>query len=364
MAMPSVKYRHGIICEESLDSANDRAVLHKRIDQEMRELKQFLYDDGSTPVPDEEHLVSNEFRSFNGPNDEQETDLVIGYGTNSAWDLAVRKNAKAIVFTDWNSDPLKGQQFLMRPLILLSRSPNEFIAQFAGQALPGPILAAPLEEAIEYTVESSLHNRHLPDQAFIEQLLANAILDPRLGVMEFEVLKSYYRGYLESPKFTQNRPFESVGRTTLIEPFLQMRYNPAYLIELGADPKLIRRTYFSSMSSVPAFQRLQSIFESNVYYSRNSIMDRAAYEVIRELAARKGYTRITVSISNIFDCGSYNGLTSSHLKAFLKMMVEVFAADHSPVEVYRTVGFSNPSEFVRYSLSSPLDAERLNLSCQ
>lgn len=66
--------------------------------------------------------------------------MVIAFGTNSGWDVAVRLKAKEMVMVDWMLIPLECQEYLLRPLLAISKSRAEFLSNLAGVPIAGNTL--------------------------------------------------------------------------------------------------------------------------------------------------------------------------------------------------------------------------------
>lgn len=105
--------------------------------------QQLLYNQPGKP--EEAGIIfpaSNEFDWAWFPWTPNPVDVVIGFGTNASWDVAIRHGATALVLGDWQPAPLYGQEFLLRPLILLAKNRQEFLSFLCGIPIPPDAKAA------------------------------------------------------------------------------------------------------------------------------------------------------------------------------------------------------------------------------
>lgn len=124
-------------CSKILSSKNnsksidDRKVIVAESDlvQSFRKSKSLIYD-SQAPRPlglvMGGHMMSNEFDIFKLPQKLPQRDVFFGIGNNASWDLALRSDAKKLVFFDINYEPLMLQRYFFRALFEVSESPADF----------------------------------------------------------------------------------------------------------------------------------------------------------------------------------------------------------------------------------------------
>jgi hypothetical protein len=92
-------------------------------------------------------------------------------------------------------------------------------------------------------------------------------------------------------------------------------------------------------------------------YGLTSITDQNFYKAIYK---KEGSQRYALSLTNIFDCGDYNGLTHADLQNFLAGTMQTFGASaQNPMVVFRTTNAQPPHGFLRYDLTDPAQVKAL-----
>jgi len=276
--------------------------------------QELIYIDHSVkPTPGEYH-ASNEWDWFKMPRDFEETDVVIGFGTNSAWDIAVRKNAKTLVIGDWAKGPLITQEYFMKPLILASDTPADFISMIAGVPIPESLRSSPINDVFNYidrylkTAGSSGANR----SEFFEHVITKLKNNTKISDIQLAAVKSYFDDLSNSSKHFNEFKFGPIygsyvskfrskltkGHGPIYE-FFKNRYHPDSLIKSKADPTLIGRPDFSIVSSQMAFDRLKRLFDGNIHYVNASFENENIYWTAKRLGKVSGHKRYTLSITPI-----------------------------------------------------------------
>ncbi len=100
-----------------------------------------------------EFYASNEFDWFQSPVQLEPADVVIGFGTNSAWKIAYERGAKRLIISDWNPQVLTMQEFFVRPLLLEASCPAEFFSFVAGVPLTSKLENRPLNQVFKYLMK-------------------------------------------------------------------------------------------------------------------------------------------------------------------------------------------------------------------
>lgn len=295
--------------------------------------------------PGTEFLASNEFDWSKTPFDSNSTDVLVGFGTNSAWDIALRKKAKTLMIADWSPIPLIAQQYLVAPLIRISKSPAELIVMLAGM---------PAEEARNLTLSQAFNlAKNFDVKTFKEQsptvhrLLIVLANNPAISDSELKFLTAYYRprlGYANMPgmygPFNQLRSYSFA----FLHSFYQKRY----------DPKLVGNQV-SVFSTQNNFNYLKNLFDSQqVFFAMASITDTKFYQIVHTKMIEKNYSKVSFSVTNIFDCGCYNGLTFIDFQNYLKNLFSIFG-DKSDLTVFRTTNNVPPHGYYRYQIKKDSD---------
>lgn len=260
-----------------------------------------------------EFIASNEFDFYLAPIHRKETDVFLGFGTNSVWDLAIRSNAKKLIMADWATEPLLVTEYLMRPLIAISRSPEDFISYLSGT--PKDLLPQflSLEERFE------LHYELLDDSSlkaerkgFVTEILQKIANSGVFSSYHLQFVANYYiqnKSYVAKAKHTQaltsllpSDEIKTKVHTRELFSFFQRRYSDADG-SLAAKQEEIRYadSLFSFLSSQEAFDRLKKLFKDNLYYAQASYEDPLIFKELAKLANEGNYKKISISVSNIPD---------------------------------------------------------------
>lgn len=299
--------------------------------------------------PGTEFLASNEFDwAQKSSPDRTETDVVVGFGTNNVWDIALNKKAKHMVIGDWSPWPVISQRFLIQPLIRVSKSPQELILQLAG--IPKE-LAKGLSVSEAFLVTRQFDSLPISRQApEVLKLLNELALDPNISEIELKFLTTYFRPRLgDNASLGGFGPFQQLRHPSfaLLHSFYSKRYSP----EIAG----VSDNVFSSQKN---FQYLKDLFDSgNVSFGITSVNDMSFYEKVKSAKMSGPLKRITLSVTNIFDCGCYNGLTFSDFRKYLKEALNIFK---SPVTVHRTTNNVPPHGYYKYEIKTEDDIPKLD----
>lgn len=362
LVLESSRFNHA---RASLDFAQ-----HPRL---LRQTQQSI-DGGAFPA-------SNEYDFYKTPFVQNERDLVVGFATNSAWDIAVRTNASVLVLADWQEGPLMGQEYLFRPLLLIAKNRADFLSMLAAVPLTPELRTATLEVLMNRLAKPS---SVLPAErlAFVHTILTEVKADTRFSEAHVQFLARYFhflmiRGAKALPATpgeastdllnniiagpaaaNQAGPFQGTRieqiASDLYSHFYE-RYHPQRLKARGADPEEIQHPFFSFLSSDAAFERLQKVFNNGVYYVQSSLFDPQLWTTVKKLATEKGLTRFAASISNIIDC-SYGGCHSG--PGTTKAAWKLISTALGPVDIYQTRGTKVPFTYEWIPLEGPHDVIR------
>ncbi len=332
---------------------------------QMKIEKKLIYKGDHEYSPGNEFLASNEFDWLATPFDYKQSDVLIAFGTNSAWDIAVNKNVKKLYMMDWSPYPLLGQAYLVSPLLRIARTPEEFIVMLSGR-VPSPANGATnLRRAFEAASEfggQAEWKRTEETQKFLEFLASRE----DISAFELRFLASYFTSLADGASSSSKGvgPFQNLRSSYMarVLSFYDQRYSPDLTETMhNGVLKLFKLDDVSVMSSQQRFNKLKEIYSGdNVKYAMTSITDGKAYQAV--LALEPVSQRFAFSITNIFDCGFYNGLTMKDLGQYLKNVTTAFGgSEGKPVVVFRTMETSPPHKFQRYDLKSVADVDGLRL---
>ncbi len=321
-----------------------------------------LFDDGKDPgIFAGEFFASNEFDWFRTPFDTSETDVLIGFGTNSAWDLAVRKNAKAMVLVDWKRDVLLAQEKILRPLVLASNSPGEFLCHLNAVPVPPGIERYPLEEIFKYVSSFPKQGVQGVRSVAVEGFLTKLKAHPKLGPKHLEYIEAHLKALISETGNTQQYRFGKfegmrVAALANLPVYFEQRYRPGFLLQAGAKASEVSHPYFSFLSSGDAFKRLQTLFTEKVYYAKGSYSDPAVMQAIRKMADSSHYTNYTLSLTNILDVMTQNSkhTHSRQLNVFLNDLHQDLNISRSrPLTFFQTRRTEPPHQFERMVIHEP-----------
>lgn len=315
-------------------------------------------------VPGTEFLASNEADWLATPFDNKPTDLMIAFGTNSAWEIAINKKPKNLIIGDWSPNPLFAQAYLVGPLLRISKSPTDFILRLAGIEPNETLRHKSLDEIFSLT-EQYLRQKDQDRLNNVQIFLKNLAEDSQISLLELKFMTSYFyamAGINRSPKGMG--PFEYLRHPSFANliGFLKMRYGKYNLIE-NNSPKLIPLAkQYGALLDQNNFIALKNMYDNNhIKYALTSIDDNGFYQAIATKFSAQTLKNITLSITNIFDCGGYNGLTFQGLQRYLVSTFQTLGRSaQNSMTVFRTASHTPPHGFYRYDLQSPDDIPKLD----
>lgn len=313
--------------------------------------------------PGTDFLASNEYDWLSTPFDHKPSDVLIAFGTNSAWEIAANKNVKSLYLADWSPYPLLSSAYIISPLIRIAKTPQELIILLSGRIPSKELLDRSLDELFEtsrYYVNGDSPEKINQTKAFLEYLARQNISD-----FELQFLTSYFYG-LAGKKVEKNKlgPFENLRHASFARllNFYDQRYSPGVAAIHNEKPSVeTELEQVSVFSSQKNFDKLKYLFDNDrVHYGLTEITDTNFYQTIQQKEKANGYQKYTLSITNIFDCGEYNGLTFFDLQNYLKNTMSIFGANEvNPLVVFRTTNVQPPHGFYRYDLTSPMQIQQI-----
>ena len=285
-------------------------------------------------VEGHEHLLSNEFDWYKSGLPSNKSEVVLGPGTNSLWDLALHNKADYIIFADWSPWPLLTQEYIFAPLPKNSRTAQEFTLSVSGippKYARGLMLEESFERAKEFTL-SKINDQKKVAWELIQFLSRSEMIDE----LDLKFLTTYFRSRLGDNLNPRNGygPFAKLSspNSANFPCFLYQRYNPA-----------VNGRTSSALSSQENFEFLKSLFlDKKISYALTDIMDKNFYkEVVRQFSRINNFS---ISLSNIFECGHYNNLVAEDVKA-LKMNLKSFFQGKN-LHTYQTLHRAQPYKYL------------------
>lgn len=309
-------------------------------------------------------MASNEFDWLATPFDNKPADVLVAFGTNSAWEIAANKRVKSLYVADWSPYPLMAHAYIVSPLMKISKTPHEFITLLSGRVPTPELLSKELSSILQNSFSYSLRKgpekiREL--QSFLDYLAKR----DELSDFDLQFLTSYFKGMAgENATPDSMGPFKNLRHPTFARliGFYNQRYSPAVSgnHHLGKNLTNTLEEY-SIFSSQENFDRVRDLFVKNkVKYGLASITDLALYDSIK--AHEDPGRSYALSVTNIFDCGCYNGLTAKDYRQYLVDVSRIFEARESaPMVVFGTRNTDQPHTFYRYDVKSPSDVLWLDI---
>lgn len=322
-----------------------------------------VYKGNHPYVPGTEFLASNEFDWSLTPFDHRKADVLVAFGTNSAWEIAADKKIDSLIIADWSPNPLIAQAYILEPLWKLARSPVELIL------LLGGLIPSPETRTLSLSEAFTLARAAFRDQSFqrLNQLsrfmdyLAN---EPTVTDLQLQVLNSYFNSTSTlSPSAKSLGPFTDMTshRAHSILDLLEFRYDDVNARRYNPKTQKTQEVFEqqSVFHNLKMFQTIKRLYSNNaVTYALTPVDDPQFYKLIAQKYA-PNENRFSLSLSNIFECGGYNGLNFSGLQRLLTDTQRVFGATpENPLTVFRTTNDQPPHGFYRYDIGDETTVPR------
>ena len=344
--------------------------LSKRLMPKLKDSKQLLFYEKS-PQANMGFISSNEYDIYERTMDTRKSEIFIGAGSNSVWDLATRRNTDIMVIWDVNEEIIIAQEYLYKPLILIADSPAEFLSFLSGIPLPEDIKDSPIGEVFKHiNMASRQILNELPEQIersnrFIAEIEKSIREHPGLGVQHALFVKRHLIYIRESKRFIENTFFRSKieaentfsynvtsgARNNLYRDFERM-YNPNLLVKLGARKAQVMASNFSSFSSLESFKKLKRLFEGErVYYVIGNIFNRWGYKAVAALSEKTGLKVSGFSISNIIDCTTKKDREKAELKDKIMSIIRSYLDIDYTFTIYETHGTRLPHTYVTFGIN-------------
>lgn len=297
-----------------------------------------------------EFLASNEGDWHRTPFDWKPTEVLVAFGTNSAWEIAANKQAKTLVLADWSPLPLFAHAYLIEPLLRISTTPQQLMLHLAGldpagvRSLDSSSLAAILAGRFEMRPEA------------IGRFLTYLSEKKEINDEELEFFSQYYRSRDMRAKFMRMFGEDSSPFRELRDPgfanfnlFFELRYNET-------PPGMLA---MSVMHNQKHFDYIRGLYlNRHVEYVLSAVNDLAMYQSVQN--QHPNAQSWTLSLTNIFDM-DYNGLTFQELKNLLSGVIGVAGISPSKsLTVFRTTNFRPPHGFYRYDIKTASDVPQVD----
>jgi|GEM_PF-4462097 len=310
--------------------------------------RELFFNDKKVQLQGKPFFASNEFDWHQTPWDTAATDVVVGFGTNSAWDIANRKNPSLLVIGDWMAGPLIAQQYIHRPLLRVARTPIEYLFFLLSLEAPEARLKdslAQFEDYVDTEVQKISPTEVLSNQIRLLARFRAAGLSPE----EITAIGEYYRALIVGSRpgqFGVLRGRYAEYNGNLIQYFLT-RYLPKHQEHFGGARDLINNPDYSFLSSQNAFDRFKKLYGTSLY-AHTDYMNESFYRQLKEHGDAKGYRRYTFSISNIMDAnGDSREQAMAELAKFRAMIERVFPHEKYDVVIFLTTNYMFPHGFLR-----------------
>src|SRR3989344_1634010 len=338
------------------------------VNRELRTLPNVLYASRFRPgFTSQGFMASNEFDWYNSPIDLRKADIFVGFGNNSVWDLAVRRNAEYMVIGDWNEHVVMDQEYFFKPLILASENPADFLSMLSAVPLPPETRRGSLDDIFDH-IERQLDTYSTEDfvnqdrQSLVDstiekvEVLSLGKNHPRYLRQKFERTISPFRG-TEQEMYADNHSRDPKNPVK----YFRDRYQPRRLLEKGKGQADTHDPMFSFLSSQEAFDRLKRLFDGNAYFVIVSFDNPCAYRAIANLTKKLGAKVSGLAVSNTVDYAAKD----ENRKVDILGRACVSAIGVLPIDetftVYITRGVEPPHNYEQISMTSLDDvAEGLN----
>jgi len=296
-------------------------------------------------------FCSNHYDWFRQGPDERPAGLFIGVGSTSNWDLAMRRNARALVLIDHSRDALMAQEYFFKPLLLIARTPAEFLSLLCAIPLPVKLLHARLDKVFAYLDDQLRSDRLAGNEwpsehrtAYIAAIIKRIHKHPLLDEYHADAVYAHLTWIASNPSNNfycvppSVTPFCQLANPLPFESFRE-RYDPAMLENKGADRSIVEGGAFSFLSSQESFERARMLFaESRVYYVSADAFDPRAYRIIGMLARRLGLPVSGLSLKNVPNIITHD---KNRIGSFI-MLAARLARDNAPCDdtftIYHTLG--------------------------
>jgi len=345
--------------------------LAKRLVSKLKNSKQLLLY-GELPSMLKGFISSNEHNLFERAMDTRKAEILIGAGSNSNWDIAIRRNTDIMVIWDINEEAIVAQEYLYKPLILIANSPAEFMSLLSGVPISEEMKDRSIEETFKYInefwkdIERNSPKRIRSSDEYIDEIAKRIAEHPMLGAQHAIFVKRHlmytrnlYRRYYNVQRKGLHNVFSydlTIGYRDNPYKDFKRTYNPDWLVESGAQRTQVTAPNFSSFSSLKSFKKLKILFEQeHVYYIIGDIFKKEGYETIARLSKETGLKVSGLSIANIIDSIAGNGEEASMLRNMIIDIVRLHLDIDETFTIYETHGINSEHTYETFGIDSTAD---------
>jgi|GEM_PF-5141595 hypothetical protein len=318
---------------------------------------QVIYKGQHKYVPGTEFLASNEHDWARTPYSKKKADVLVAFATNTAWEIMIAQSPKHVVIADWSPNPLMGHAYVVAPLMKISKTPQEFLTYLSGK-LPD---ARTNSKSVDEVLNDARQYMSLSPQVrfpYTQKLVDAFIGRSEVSDKELGFLSSYFlaQAGMRQPRGTFG-PFQGLRDASFAD-FIDSydgRYNTEATTYFNGKGAVKVLNEMGALTNAANFAKLRSYFvEGRISYAITSVMDVGFYQHVIKAYQSQGLNNMILSLTNIFDCGSYNQLTFQHYQALLKSVATELGVSPGGKEltVYRTTNWQFPHGFYRYEIDS------------
>ena len=353
--------------EELFDTDSDMSSvpLAKKLISKLKESKQLLTYKEFLPKP-RNFIFSNEFNLYSRDIDTRKAEIFVGAGSNSVWDLAVRRSAEIMIIWDMDPEVIIAQEYLFKPLILIAKTPAEFASLLSAVPLPANLINSNLEYACLYIKKAWKDIRKWKPKAlkssdiYINEIEERIKAHPMLGAQHALFVKRhleyrrniYRRSYNVERKGLHNVFSHSFTPRRSDDPYKNFvnTYSIDTLIKRIALPPKAKTANFSCFSSQESFDKLKNLFEKErVYYIVGNIFIKNGYIAIKELSKKTRLKVSGLSITNIVDCLTDRKALKQLLISEIIMLIKKYLKTDKTFTLYQSHTHNVPYFFSQIS---------------
>ena len=304
--------------------------------------------------------------------------VTISFGNNIGWDTAMEYGCTDLVLCDWHPVTMEAHEKLLRPLILASTGPAQFLSRLVGRPLKVGNAAKLLtkgawtqEELLPVfsSLRTAQYSRQELEEFQTQTLVELSSWKPNYEI-KFELgafLRAHYRAInarILGGKADFPMQFNGLRRAQVKDSERDMSIE---MLE-HFEGRYAKEGRMSCMAEPPKWAYLQHLFAGTVFYSVGDLMDPAMWAAI---GRRFGTKKYVINFSNVLDyligqrgfgalCekanfqkalvqlrrGSREGMRFGLIQDICAAMGDVFTEDEE-VSILFTTGLQSPHSYER-----------------
>jgi hypothetical protein len=290
--------------------------------------------------------------------DTRKADVFAGFGNNGVLDLAMRRDSEVVIMGDIDPEVPRVQEYLYKPLALISETPGHFLSYLAGIPISEQLARSSLTEVFYHLVDrravfkKSGNERNCLTEDLAADAAAKIANHPALTPAHAAFVQEHLawltlhpRARLESAHGALSAA-QGEGSKLAGDPFshFALRYYPELLLEQGGSPSVVLHPKFSIISSPEAFAWYKERLARNqILYFSGSMLDSEVYHhigrTIRDLGGAR--TLSGLSITNIPDTNGHTPDRANNIVYQALSHVLAEAPIDSSFTIYRTLGIED-----------------------